>query len=136
MTVVLDANVILSGLATPRGECAKVLKSAVGGTVLLSFPLITEVESGFEKPYFREAALRNDIVGPWQELIGLSSIREIGELPQVETDPNDLHILALARDGRADVIVTGDKRLLALDPWEGVRILRPAEFLDFAERTA
>ena len=45
-------------------------------------------------------------------------------------DPKDDHLLALALDGHADVIVTGDQDLLVLNPWRGVRILTPAEFLE------
>ena len=38
--------------------------------------------------------------------------------------------LALALDGRAETIVTGDEDLLVLHPWRGVRIVRPAAFLE------
>lgn len=31
---------------------------------------------------------------------------------------------------QAVVIVSGDKDLTVLDPWRGVRVLRPAQFLD------
>ena len=68
-------------------------------------------------------------------VLNAASVRELGDFPEVDTDPKDLHVLALARDGRADAIVTGDKRLLVLDPWEGFRLVRPAEFLALADRT-
>ena len=43
--------------------------------------------------------------------------------------PEDNRILELAVNGDAGVIVTGDKDLLVLDPFRGVRIVTPAEFL-------
>jgi putative PIN family toxin of toxin-antitoxin system len=43
-------------------------------------------------------------------------------------DPNDLPILGTALAGRAEVIITGDKDLLALQAFRGIPILRPGEF--------
>ncbi len=44
-------------------------------------------------------------------------------------DPSDDKYLELALASGAAVIVSSDKDLLDLDPWRGVRIVRPAEFL-------
>ena len=45
-------------------------------------------------------------------------------------DPKDDKYLALAAAGRADVIVSSDARhLLSVDPWRGIRILSPANYL-------
>jgi putative PIN family toxin of toxin-antitoxin system len=44
-------------------------------------------------------------------------------------DQADDKILALALDGKATCIVTGDNDLLALDPFRGIRIQRPDQFL-------
>jgi predicted nucleic acid-binding protein len=38
-------------------------------------------------------------------------------------------VLETAVAGRADCIVTGDQDLLVLDPFQGIRILLPADFL-------
>jgi predicted nucleic acid-binding protein len=44
-------------------------------------------------------------------------------------DAKDDKFLALAVNGSADAIVTGDTDLLALHPFLGIPILRPKEFL-------
>jgi uncharacterized protein len=44
-------------------------------------------------------------------------------------DARDNLFLDLALSGRATVVVTGDKVLLALNPWRGVLILTPAMYL-------
>jgi predicted nucleic acid-binding protein len=44
-------------------------------------------------------------------------------------DPKDNKFLEAALAGEADTIVTGDDDLIVLNPFEGVDILRPAEFL-------
>jgi uncharacterized protein len=45
-------------------------------------------------------------------------------------DPKDDKYLELAATGRADVVVSGDKRhLLSMHPWRGIPILSPADFV-------
>jgi len=44
-------------------------------------------------------------------------------------DPKDDQFLEAAVAGAADFIVTGDADLLALDPFQGIRIVNPASFL-------
>jgi len=45
-------------------------------------------------------------------------------------DPRDNHILEAAVNGSAETIVTGDKDLLDLHPFHGIRILTPTAFVD------
>lgn len=65
----------------------------------------------------------------------VNSIVEHGEKVEVVTvldvcrDPDDNILLALALDGKADYIVSGDKDLLELTPFQGIPIVAPAEFL-------
>lgn len=55
----------------------------------------------------------------------------IAETVRVCRDPKDDKILELAVNGRADYIVTGDDDLLVMNPFRGIAIIRPAEFLAF-----
>ena len=45
-------------------------------------------------------------------------------------DPKDDKFLSLAVMGRASFLLTGDKDLLELDPFHGVRILQSSTFLE------
>jgi putative PIN family toxin of toxin-antitoxin system len=44
-------------------------------------------------------------------------------------DPRDNMFLEAAVNGRADVVISGDKDLLALHPFAGIQILTPANYL-------
>ncbi len=44
-------------------------------------------------------------------------------------DPRDDKFLEAAVNGRADLILTGDRDLLALDPFLGIAILSPGAYL-------
>ena len=126
-TFVMDANIVLSSLSHPRGVPGRAMRTAA--RLALSDELTAEVERGLRNPYFTTGFGTEEMRTAWGVVRTAARRVEIGVYPQVDTDPNDLHVLALARDARAEALVTGDKRLLALDPWEGTRILRPAEFL-------
>ncbi len=65
------------------------------------------------------------LFGPIVEMIDV--IRPV----QACRDPRDDKILEVAVNGEADCIVTGDKDLLVLDPFESVQIVTPARYLTF-----
>jgi predicted nucleic acid-binding protein len=44
-------------------------------------------------------------------------------------DVKDNQILEVAVNGQAQIMVTGDEDLLVLNPFRGISILRPADFL-------
>jgi len=46
-------------------------------------------------------------------------------------DPKDDMFLNVALNGEAKAIISGDADLLDLDPFHGVRVIKPAEFLDW-----
>ena len=45
-------------------------------------------------------------------------------------DPDDNAFLALALDGSASTIISGDQHLLRLHPWRGIDIVTASAFLD------
>jgi uncharacterized protein len=47
----------------------------------------------------------------------------------IKDDPTDNHILACAREGQADLIVSGDKHLRRIKVYKGISIIRPTDFL-------
>ena len=66
-------------------------------------------------------------------LLRRSELVEITESVRACRDPKDDKILELAINGNADYVITGDEDLLALNPFQGIPIIRPAEFLSLAE---
>ena len=55
---------------------------------------------------------------------------EVTETVEASRDPDDDKFLELAVAGEAEVIISGDKDLLVLDPFRDVRIVRPRTFVE------
>lgn len=73
-------------------------------------------------------------VPPYAEEVVAQLIR-IGELVEpreavsdIADDPDDNRSLEAAAEGEAELIVSGDRHLLALGSWRDIPIVEPAEF--------
>lgn len=62
-------------------------------------------------------------------LVEAGVLVDITESVEICRDPKDNMILELAICGNADVIVTGDKDLLDLDPFRGIVVVTPQTYL-------
>lgn len=127
---VFDANVIISAFLSANSNPALALDWALrNGTVLLSSVFIDElfgvIASGKFDRYSSFDA-RNLFV---QTVVDAAERVEITEAIQACRDPDDDKILELAVSGGAAYIVTGDADLLALNPFRGIAVVTPAEFL-------
>lgn len=130
---VLDANVFVSGVLTPRGPCGTILRALRAGTFSLvtSEEINEEILSVLARPRIR----RRYRVG--EELFDVAVILSNAAVllarprgPRASPDPDDDKFLAAAVEGKAGFLVTGDKAgLLALREFRGVAILPPREFL-------
>lgn len=133
MRLVLDTNVYIAALVA-HGTCHDVFEqSALQHTVIVSGFILDETrEKLLEKFHWPKL----DVV----RAIRLIESRAIRVEPQPLSspacrDPDDDNVLATALTGQACALFTGDKDLLALDGYEGLRILPPAQFWAF-ESTA
>lgn len=53
-----------------------------------------------------------------------------GDLAVIKEDVDDNMILESAIEGKADFIISGDKHLLKLKEYEGIKIMTASEFID------
>lgn len=128
--VVVDTNALVSRLLLPRSTPGQAVSHAVRHSrVLVSEATLEELADVLSRPKF-DAYVS---IAERQEFLRL--LGHIAELvPIVRTvrhcrDPRDDKFLELALNGQADLIVSGDRDLLELDPFQGIRILNPAGYL-------
>ena len=130
MRIVFDTNVIVSAAllagSVPRRAFDKALDE---GKVLISVQALLELAEVFGRQKFDKYLLEEERM---RFLIGLLKEAELVEVVEevVECrDVRDNKFLELAISGQADFIVTGDDDLLVLNPFRGIPILKPKDFL-------
>ena len=129
---VFDSNVLVSAAllaGVPRRAFDKLLDN---GTVLVSFPVLLELADVLNRPKFDEYVTHDERMRFMVSFLKVAEMIEIDETITVCRDPKDDKLLELAVCGNADFLITGDKDLLILNPFRGVEIITPREFLDKA----
>lgn len=131
MRAVVDPNVIISALLSPKGSPARVLVAwEQGAFELVASPaLLEELERALAYPKLRRLIPESDAAD------ALAWLRESAEIvadppdepPVHSPDPGDDYLIALAAHERVP-LVSGDKHLLGLA--DELPILTPAQFLE------
>ena len=130
MRLILDTNILVSAFVFKSENANIVVRHAAKKhTLLFSESTFKELKSTLLKPKFAEfvelPTIRNFII----------NLIRIGEFidPKIKIaecrDPKDNKFLELAVGGNADCIVTGDKDMIVLNPFRGIKIISPGDFL-------
>ena len=133
--LVLDTNILISGLITHNGPSAQILDAVQAGDerVVISLALIEE---------FNEVIIRPNLLTKYPEVsqfanalldfLRANAILVIGEPenPIISDDPDDDYVVACAMDGQADYIISGDAHLLELGQYHDIKIMNPRQFVD------
>jgi putative PIN family toxin of toxin-antitoxin system len=135
LRAVLDANVLVSALIRPQGPPGRIVAAVIeerAFELVVSVPILDELRRCLNYPKVRRriAATAEDL-DLWISALDLIAEPAEGTLEArgVSGDPDDDQYLAAALGGRAQFIVSGDRHLLGLQTYEGVRIVTPREFL-------
>ena len=133
MKVVFDSNILLSALLFPGGRADAAVSKILDGVddLVISRPIIEEVLTVLATKFSREREELSRVA----VLLG-----EMGEIVEptvgmdVFRDEPDNRILECAVEGKAEAIVTGDKAMLAIGEYEGIRLITLADYLKGAGR--
>jgi putative PIN family toxin of toxin-antitoxin system len=132
LRVVFDTNVMVSRFLFRKSIPAQaVLCAEQIGVILISDATINELVEVLNRPKLKAYTVdRAKVTGFLSNLIDDAEPVALTASVQACRDPKDDKFLALAISGKADCIVTGDDDLLTLNPFQGIAILTPREFLD------
>jgi len=127
--IVVDTNVVVSGLLFPRTELSLALRKAQTCVMLTSDATKLEIVEVLLRPKFNryiDLQIRRQLAA---EYIRACQTVPVYSTIQACRDPKDDKFLELAVDGYADLILSGDRDLLALHPFRGIAIISPAQYL-------
>ncbi|MFQ6072670.1 MAG: putative toxin-antitoxin system toxin component, PIN family [Methanosarcinales archaeon] len=134
MRVVLDTNIKVSAIGW-KGNPRKILQLGIDGkiTLLESLETLNELQEVLYRDKF-------DFIPSDKKLSILRILVELSEiikpeikLEVIKDDPDDNKFLECAIAGNANYLISGDKHLLKLKYFRGIKILSAKEFLDLIE---
>lgn len=130
MILVLDTNVIVSAALFPDSVPRKAYEKAFKtGNVITSDSTFEEVqEVMLRKKFDKYTSLEDRMTFLLNFSLRTKSI-PINIIITDCSDPKDNKFLELAVSGNADYIISGDDDLLQLNPFRGIPVITPQEFL-------
>ena len=128
MRVVFDTNIFISALVVPGGRADAALQRIIDGndTLIVSGAILDELLSVLARKFARD---REELARVAVFVSGLAETIEARKKLSVLADEPDNRILECALAGSAETIVTGDRAMLALGEFRGVKILSLADYL-------
>ncbi|MYB33490.1 MAG: putative toxin-antitoxin system toxin component, PIN family [Acidobacteria bacterium] len=127
---VFDINALISAFLIEESVPSQALRSALDrGVVLVSVPLVTTLAGVLRRPKFDRYLTLHEREALVAAFVASTHMIEIAERIRACRDPDDDAILELAVNGNAAAIITGDPDLLVLNPFRGIQILAPADFV-------
>jgi hypothetical protein len=126
--VVLDTNVIVSGLNFPTSNPAKILLLVASGEIVnfTSTHIVNETRRILLDKFFWTDEKVEAAEG-WLQTFS-KSVNPKNRISIINDDP-DNRILECALEGRADFIISGDHHLTDLKNYQGIKIIAPSTFL-------
>jgi uncharacterized protein len=132
---VFDTSSLIGAVLRPQSVPRQAFRAALAeGVLCASPPTLDELEQVLMRDKFDVYQRKNarlEFFRQYRDAARLFPVAETDELslPQPCRDRRDNKFLALARHCEADRVVSSDPDLLILNPWQGIPILRHAEFL-------
>jgi putative PIN family toxin of toxin-antitoxin system len=129
--IVFDASSIVAALLKPDSVPEQaLLRARFDYVICLSDSVEAEIREVFGRPRFTRYLGE----GRGERVMDLVASAAARFSPSVVVqdcrDAKDNKYLELALAAEAAAIVSSDNDLLVLDPWRGIRIVTPAQFLD------
>lgn len=131
---VVDTNILVSGLISPKASPAKIISlwRERKFVLVISEEILGEVEKVLFYPkIFKRYHLNKDLIGKYVKMLGAFTevVKPKARLKVIKVDKSDNKFIEAAVAAGAGYIVSGDKHLLELKKFQGIKIIKAEEFV-------
>lgn len=130
MRIVLDTNVLVSGLLAPFGKCGEIVRMLTLDKIELCVDarILLEYDDVLHRPKFDIDPHSVDVV--MEYIQNTSDFHATSPLDRPLPDEDDNPFLEVALSSAAECLVTGNLKHFPMRCRAGVRVLSPKQFLD------
>jgi len=126
--LVVDANAWISSLMSPGFQIRLEIVFDAEFHLLVSEGLFKDLAKALCKPKVAKKITWSDYEKLVSRLISVAEHIEVRSVIDVCRDPEDNFLLALAKDGNADYLLTGDHDLLVIKEFGKTKIVSMSDF--------
>ncbi len=140
--VVLDTNIFISAILSPKSKAASIVKLVLNGKLhlVIAPAMWKQLHAVLQYPRLKALMKRNDVsMDEVKDL--LYKIERIAiaapgakKVEHVTDDVTDNMFLACAVEGKADFIISGDSHMKDVKTFQGVEIVNPDVFIKMVRR--
>ncbi len=136
MRIVVDTNVLVSGLLSPFGPPGAIVGLIAAGRLSLCYDarILAEYAGVLRRPRFPFA--EEDVSALLHQLEAGGELARPMPLPVRLPDPLDEPFLEVAADALADYLITGNVRHFPALAGQGVHVVSPREFIEVGLRSS
>jgi len=135
MKVVLDTNVIVSGLVSPFGPPGEIIRMVASALLELCYD--ARVLSDYQNVLTRQKFPfdQTHIEDLLEEIESCGHITTGRPLAKRLPDPDDEPFLEVALGGKAQYLITGNLKHFPAKKGQGIRVVSPDEFLEIYRKS-
>lgn len=135
LRVVIDTNLIISGTTKSNSIPHRLLEGWRKKEFLLitSIPILSEIKEVLERKEIQaHFFLKPEDIQEMIQALSTQTIITSGalEVDIVKDDPDDNKFIAAAIEGSASYVISGDRHLLDIKEYEGIKIMKARNFLE------
>ena len=127
--LVIDTNLWISFIISKKFSEREQLLVSSKSRILFSAELLEELQTTIQKPKLKKYFAKTSVEEMMNVFDDYIDFVEVKSKINACRDFKDNFLLSLAIDGKADYLLTGDKDLLVLNPFEKTKIITYSEFL-------
>ena len=131
MKIVLDTNVLVSGLLTPFGASGEIVRMVSAGFLVLYYDsrILLEHQEVLHRPKFQFNKEHIDLLITYIKKNG--QVIPAGPLKNRLPDPDDEPFLEVAVAGSVECFITTNTAHYPTQFREGIQVLSPSEFIHY-----